>query len=417
MKKKEGYINQISIIIPVYNCEQSIKQSIQSIQKQTMKDLEIICVNDGSTDGSAEAIRQLQEEDGRIILYDQDNQGSGAARNLGLSHATGEFIAFLDADDYYLEEDALESMFFTCKKHQVSVCGTGIRIERGGIPVPDKGFQMLMDAAQNHDVLSYCDFQFDYGYYGFLFERKLLSDNKLKFPLYRRFQDPVFLVKAMHAAGKFCFIDKALYVYRAPNVLTRFHENNVIDLLHGLSDNLQFAVKHDLMKLFSHTVERIEYEYADVICRNLSTKSLALLLETDQFIRLNGADTNYMIRPLQMVLGSMKELEALRQEELVRKLKICKKIYPYGAGQACSDFLQYLRKCNLIEKVEGILVTNRGDNPDRLQDIPVLALEEYQAQEGDLVMITVVGIYQKEVISLLEERGIDHYRVISSLFD
>ena len=60
-------------------------------------------------------------------------------------------------------------------------------------------------------------------------------------------------------------------------------------------------------------------------------------------------------------------------------------------------------------------MTNRGDNPDRLQDIPVLALEEYQAQEGDLVMITVVGIYQK-VISLLGERGIENYGVISNLF-
>ena len=117
-----------------------------------------------------------------------------------------------------------------------------------------------------------------------------------------------------------------------------------------------------------------------------------------------------------MVLGSMKELEELRQEELIRKLETCRKIYPYGAGKACSDFLQYLRKHNLIEKVEGILVTNRGDNPDRLQNIPVLALKDYRAQEGDLVIITVVGIYQKEVISLLEERRIDNYGVINHLY-
>lgn len=409
-------MNQISIIIPVYNCEQSIKQSIQSIQKQTLKELEIICVNDGSTDGSAEVIRQLQQEDSRIILYDQDNQGSGAARNLGLFHATGDFIAFLDADDYYLDADALESMFLACKKHKVSACGTAVKIERGGILATDKGFQMLTDAVQDNDVLSYHDFQFDYGYYGFIFARKLIVDNKLKFPLYRRFQDPVFLVKAMYAAGKFCFIDKALYVYRAPNVLSRFHVNNVVDLLYGLSDNLQFAVEHNLMKLFSRTVERIEYEYADVICHNLSTKSLTLLLEIDQFMQSNGEDTGDMIRPLRMVLGSMKELEELRQEELIRKLETCRKIYPYGAGKACSDFLQYLRKHNLIEKVEGILVTNRGDNPDRLQNIPVLALKDYRAQEGDLVIITVVGIYQKEVISLLEERRIDNYGVINHLY-
>ena len=119
---------KISIIIPVYNCEYSIEDSIRSIQKQTVKELEIICINDGSVDCSAKVIQRLQEEDGRIILYDQDNQGPGAARNLGIFHATGEFISFLDADDYYLEEDALESMLLACKEHQVSVCGTEIMV-------------------------------------------------------------------------------------------------------------------------------------------------------------------------------------------------------------------------------------------------------------------------------------------------
>ncbi len=408
---------KISIIIPVYNCEYSIEDSIRSIQKQTVKELEIICINDGSVDCSVKVIQRLQEEDGRIILYDQDNQGPGAARNLGIFHATGEFISFLDADDYYLEEDALESMLLACKEHQVSVCGTEIMIERGGVQFPDKELQTLTNAARENDVLLYQDFQFDYGYCGFIFERKLIHDNKLRFPLYRRFQDPVFLARAMCAAGKFCFIDKALYVYRAPNVMSRFHENNVVDLLSGLIDNLQFAIEHNLMKLFMHTIERIEYEYADVICHNLNAKSLALLLRIDQFIRANGVDTGCLIKPLRMVLESVKELEALRKEELVRKLETCKKIYPYGAGKACSDFLQFLGKCGLAEKVAGILVTNRKDNPDKLQDIPVLSFEDYQVQDGDLVIITVVGIYQKDVIALLEERRIDTYGVISGFMN
>ncbi len=171
------------------------------------------------------------------------------------------------------------------------------------------------------------------------------------------------------------------------------------------------------MKLFMHTIERIEYEYADVICHNLNAKSLALLLRIDQFIRANGVDTGCLIKPLRMVLESVKELEALRKEELVRKLETCIKIYPYGAGKACSDFLQFLGKCGLAEKVAGILVTNRKDNPDKLQDIPVLSFEDYQVQDGDLVIITVVGIYQKDVIALLEERRIDTYGVISGFMN
>lgn len=415
--EKRGYMAKISIIIPVYNCEQSIEQSIRSIQKQTIKELEIICVNDGSTDRSAEVIRQLQNEDERIILYDQDNQGSGAARNLGLDHAAGEFIAFLDADDYYLDADALESMFDACKKNQVSVCGTCVRIERGGVPVPDKGFQSIIDASYKNDVLSYSDFQFDYGYYGFIFERRLICENGVQFPQYRRFQDPVFFVRIMQAAEQFCFIDKTLYVYRAPNVLSRFHAGNVVDLLRGLSDNLQFALEHNLNKLFAHTVERIEDEYADVICHNLSVESLSYLIEINNFIKNTRAGAEYVIKPLQSVLKGVKALEEWHRKELINKLETCTRIYPYGAGKTCGDFLQHLSEHNLLQKVSGILVSSLSDNPDRLQDIPVMEISEYQAREGDLVVVTVVGIYQKEVITVLEDKKIDNYVVIRGYMD
>lgn len=408
---------KISIIIPVYNCERSIKQSIRSVQEQTIKELEIICVNDGSADRSTEVIRQLQKDDKRIFLYEEDNQGAGAARNLGLDHASGEFIAFLDADDYYLDADALENMFDACKKYQVSVCGTCVRIERGGVPVPDRGFQPLIDASRNHEILLYQDFQFDYGYYGFIFSRVLICDNKFRFPLYRRFQDPVFFVRVMQAAGKFCFIDKALYVYRAPNVLSRFGPGNAVDLLRGLSDNLRFAAEHNLPRLFTQTVERIEEEYVDVICHNLSVESLACLIALNNLIRDKREDAKYVIKPLQNILKSVTEFEVWHRKELIDKLHTCTRIYPYGAGKTCDDFLQYLRRHNFIQKVENILVSSLKDNPDQLQDISVVEINEYQPREGDFIVITVVGIYQKEVIAALEKKGIDHYRALNSYID
>ena len=115
---------KVSIIIPVYNCETYLEQCIKSVFRQSIKDLEIICINDGSTDSSVEIIEQLQKEDGRIILYHQENQGAGAARNLGIRKAEGKYIAFLDADDYFLDTDALELMFYACKMNGAAVCGS-----------------------------------------------------------------------------------------------------------------------------------------------------------------------------------------------------------------------------------------------------------------------------------------------------
>lgn len=404
---------KISVVIPVYNCEQSIGQSIQSIQRQTVKELEIICVDDGSTDHSADIIRDLQKRDGRILLYSQENQGSGVARNLGMRHAQGEFIAFLDADDYYLDADALECMFRHCKEQKVSVCGTRISIERGDRLFGDRGYQEVMEASYMDPVLQYRDFQFDYGYYGFIFERKLITENNLQFPPYRRFQDPVFFVRVMYVAGQFCFVDKALYVYRTPNVSSRFHIKNTVDLLQGLLDNLKFASENNLNKLFRNTVKRVEEEYADIICQNLGIESLSLLLKIDQVVKDNdiyGAE--YIITPLKRILEEVRVSDNVRKQKLVEKLAICERIYPYGAGKICIDFLQYLREHNWINKVSNILVTDLSDNPDAVQGIPIMEVKDYQLQKGDFVIITVVGIYRNEVIAMLEEKGVTNYEVV-----
>lgn len=404
---------KISVIMPVYNCGQYIGQSIQSIQRQTIKDIEIICVDDGSTDYSAGIIRSFQKNDGRITLYSQKNQGAGAARNLGMRHAQGEFIAFLDADDYYLDTDALERMFCTCKERKVSVCGTKIHIEREGKLFKDRAYGKVAEASGHNPVLQYRDFQFDYGYYGFIFERKLLIENRIQFPLYRRFQDPVFFVRVMYAAGQFCFIDKALYAYRAPNALSRFHKGNTVDLLQGLLDNLEFAAEHNLKKLFLNTIKRVEEEYTEIICQNLSVESLSILIKMNRVIRGNGScSAEYVITPLQKVLESVRASENLHKQILADKLEACERIYLYGAGKVCIDFLQYLREHGWIQKVCSVLVTSLGDNLDMIQGIPVMEAADYQTQKGDLVVNTVSGIYRKEVCAILKEKGIIDYEIV-----
>ena len=92
---------KISIIMPVYNVEGYVEQSMQSLLDQTERDIEIIAVNDGSTDASLEVLRKLAASDGRIKVLDQENAGPSAARNAGIRAATAPIIAFLDADDFF----------------------------------------------------------------------------------------------------------------------------------------------------------------------------------------------------------------------------------------------------------------------------------------------------------------------------
>ena len=91
---------KVSVIIPVYNVEKYLSECLDSVVNQTLKDIEIICVNDGSPDGSAEILEEYAQKDNRIKVITQENRGVSEARNSGLKIASGEYIAFLDSDDY-----------------------------------------------------------------------------------------------------------------------------------------------------------------------------------------------------------------------------------------------------------------------------------------------------------------------------
>ena len=91
---------KVSVIVPVYNVEKYITRCLTSLINQTLDDLEIILVNDGSTDNSVAIIREYKRQHDNIILVEKENGGLSSARNFGLVYATGEYIAFLDSDDY-----------------------------------------------------------------------------------------------------------------------------------------------------------------------------------------------------------------------------------------------------------------------------------------------------------------------------
>ena len=108
-------IPKVSIIVPVYNVEKYIDRCLDSLIHQTLKDIEIIIINDGSTDRSFEICEKYAEKDSRIKLYSKENEGLGLTRNYGIKRAAGTYIAFLDSDDY-IDKDFYEKLYFNIKK-------------------------------------------------------------------------------------------------------------------------------------------------------------------------------------------------------------------------------------------------------------------------------------------------------------
>gem|GEM_PF-965389 len=118
-----SYSHQVAVIIPVYNAERYIKQCLGTIRSQQGVDIEIICVDDGSTDGSLSILKALSEEDGRIKVFTQPNSGAGIARNLGISHADSEYLVFMDADDL-LVAGSLKPLYDLAKESNVDLVKT-----------------------------------------------------------------------------------------------------------------------------------------------------------------------------------------------------------------------------------------------------------------------------------------------------
>lgn len=107
---------KISVIIPVYNVEQYLPQCLDSLKNQILSDLEFICINDGSVDGSLDILQAYAAEDHRFVIINQKNRGQGYARNKGLEAASGEYIGFVDPDDW-VEPDMYEQMYNLAEKY------------------------------------------------------------------------------------------------------------------------------------------------------------------------------------------------------------------------------------------------------------------------------------------------------------
>jgi glycosyltransferase involved in cell wall biosynthesis len=117
----------ISVIVPVYNVEEHLEECLNSIIKQTLRNIEIICVNDGSKDRSGKLLEEYQVKDNRIIIINKENGGLSSARNAGMKIATGEYIGYVDSDDW-IDSDFFEKLYTKAKKYSADIAMANMKI-------------------------------------------------------------------------------------------------------------------------------------------------------------------------------------------------------------------------------------------------------------------------------------------------
>ena len=190
---------KISIIIPVYNDGKYIQKSIESVLNQSLEDIEIICVNDGSDDDSLQILNKLSKENNRIKVFNQENQGPAIARNKGIQESNGEYIGFLDADDFFIDTDALKRLYDVAKFNNANMVSGNIKLVDG-----DRNFSPFkdLDYYKKDDVINPEEYGIPWGFYKSIYKREFLVNNSIYFPDLIRGEDPVFLAEVLSKVDK-----------------------------------------------------------------------------------------------------------------------------------------------------------------------------------------------------------------------
>lgn len=206
-------------MIPVYNAEKYIGQMLESVIGQSLREIEIICVNDGSADNSCDIIRSYMKRDSRIILLEQPNLNAGAARNRGLLKARGKYVVFWDADDKF-DRKALELMYRKIKKTQADICVCGVcEFTNDGKMYEADGYlkAALLPDKDSFNKYDMCESVFSFSanvVWNKMFRRKFLVNHNLHFQEIRQANDTAFVMKTLYMADKITCVERYLAFYR-----------------------------------------------------------------------------------------------------------------------------------------------------------------------------------------------------------
>lgn len=223
-------LEKVSVIIPVYNSEQYITECIQSVLNQTYENIEVIIINDGSTDQSYSICQRFAEKDSRINLISIENSGVSTARNIGIDNSTGDYITFVDSDDW-IDSQMIDLAIGKLKEENADITIWSYYKNFGDeellLPMLYEEDKIFTD---NKDILFFKAINSSYKQspqkqsvsagttWCKLYKRELLIDNNIRFnAMLTRAQDTIFSMNAFYKADKIVYFNKSLYHYRITN--------------------------------------------------------------------------------------------------------------------------------------------------------------------------------------------------------
>lgn len=237
-------MTKLSIIVPVYNVEKYLPKCLESLIKQTLKDIEIICVNDGSMDNSLAILKEFASKDSRIRIIDNQHQGVAKTRNTGIEQSTGEYIGFVDSDDY-IDIDFFEKLYNSATKSNSDIAIASILKHKNFFNIYNAKYTKEETAITIQDKIKLCEDKKHFFFYAWnkIYHSGFIKENNIKFSEGQIYEDVMFAIKALYYSNKIISVYGTKYHYIE-------HENSLTK-----SKDKTGEKEQDLIKAYSELQE------------------------------------------------------------------------------------------------------------------------------------------------------------------
>lgn len=388
---------KISIIVPVYNTAKYLDKCIQTLINQTLENIEIIFIDDGSEDNSVEILKNYAKKDKRIRILKQNHKRQGAARNYGLSIAQGEYIGFVDSDDW-VKLDMFEKLYYQAKEtdSDIVMCSMNT-FEDGTNKIIVNTYNTLDIFNQKffentftpQDTLNFI-FNISVSPYNKIYRKSLIDKNNIKFPENIYFEDNAFFFQSWLNAKKISLLNQKLYQYRKSTASTTKNDKNKLDIFKTLDltknileeNNYYNRLKTDYLRYKSAS---LQYWFGSI-----QNKRIKFLF----FIKLLMEMPTVALLP---IFIKFKELKLL----LILLFDKKNKIILWGASNFLANFL----KKHKIHNTNVLCIVDRNENKNgsELNGLTIYSPNKVKELSPDRIIVSIINF------SIESKRYIEQY--------
>lgn len=399
----------VSIIVPAYNAEKYIVRCVDSICKQTFKNIEIICVDDGSSDDTYKILLKLQGQDERIRIFrNEENRGTAYSRNFGIDVSRGRYLWFVDSDDY-IENGAIAALHNKAEQYKSEMCFFKLNVHRAsnyGEYLPAEGITTVyQDVYSGYEILEKFIYNGDFFMYPVLifYASSFLKEHGIRYRNLKIGEGGCFILEALSKAKKVIIHEGAFYNYciRNNSVMASIDKNKL--LLLGQME--QYIV---MLKTMTKSGDIPGIKAFLDYQRSLMAGEISRLPKDDVDAVLNQIPSlfsQHIFESIRRIRGSY---DICMSDMDVKKIKKYQKVYLYGCSNYAYDFLEFLDKYQI--QLMGIVVSHRENNPIVFWGHPVYAISEvFLGMRETVTIILTDSRYHKDIVNTLEKYGIKEY--------